>query len=86
MQGAAAYPQKWWRQWQAEQAKIDFAASPLLAACAGGADAFPLASEAFFQCGVTLARAHPALYTLLCEFYAVDPAGAKAGGADSAFQ
>lgn len=36
---------------------------------------FAVASEEFIECAAQLRDAHPRLYTLLCEFYGIDPAG-----------
>jgi Mlc titration factor MtfA (ptsG expression regulator) len=35
---------------------------------------FAVASEEFIECAAQLRDAHPRLYTLLCEFYGIDPA------------
>ncbi len=35
---------------------------------------FAVASEDFIECSAQLRDAHPRLYTLLCEFYGIDPA------------
>jgi len=35
---------------------------------------FAVASEEFIECAAQLRDAHPGLYTLLCEFYGIDPA------------
>ncbi|MGL6223290.1 MAG: zinc-dependent peptidase [Steroidobacteraceae bacterium] len=35
---------------------------------------FAVASEEFIECAAQLRAAHPRLYTLLCEFYGIDPA------------
>jgi Mlc titration factor MtfA (ptsG expression regulator) len=59
-----------------EYGRHDFAASELRDYAAGNeAEFFAVASEVFFEDPWRLRRAHPALYSLLVEFYGQDPGG-----------
>jgi Mlc titration factor MtfA (ptsG expression regulator) len=45
---------------------------------------FAVASEEFIECSMELRAAHPRLYSLLCEFYGIDPARWTASAGASA--
>lgn len=75
-QSAAQYPEKWQRQFNAVRDEITIAESPVFKNFSHDEDAdfFLSACEAYFQQGAKLSQQHPALYSLLHEYFGVPSA------------